>query len=247
MDGSIEALANQALRSWEPQWSAFISGDRRQQTLQELAELVDLRVHSWGGYPGAERQRLLLARSELPLEPPSAADDGLCGLELLGNFLFDPAEPQDFRQALLQTGLDAGALGDLWVRGDRGAQGLLLASAASALDGLALSVRSVSVSVHIRPRELLQLPAPRAMRRFSSVEASLRLDAVGSAGFGLSRNRMAELIRSGAVRLNWAPVSSGSKELRCGDRLQLQGKGELVLEAAELTKRNRWRVELLRQ
>jgi photosystem II S4 domain protein len=247
MESAIEAVADAALRSWEPQWSAFIPGDVRQQALQQLASRGDLQVHSWGGYPGAERQRLLLTRSELPLEPPGASSDGLCGVELLGNFLFDPAEADDFRQALLQSGVEAGALGDLWVRGDRGAQGLLLANAASPLDGLELLVRSVSVSVHIRPRELLQLPAPRATRRFSSVEASLRLDAVGSAGFGLSRNRMAELIRSGAVRLNWTPVTSGSKELRCGDRLQLQGKGELVLEAAELTKRNRWRVELLRQ
>jgi len=247
MHAAIEALAATALRSWEPQWTPFLEGDVRLQALQELASLGDLQVQSWGGYPGAERQRLLLAPSELPLEPPSAADDGLRGLELLGNFLFDPAEPDDFRQALHASGLEAGALGDLWLRGDRGAQGLVLGCAAGLLATEELIVRSVPVLVQERERGLLQLPAPRVARRFNSVEASLRLDAVGSAGFGVSRNRMAELIRSGAVRLNWSAVSTGSKELKIGDRIQLQGKGELVVEAAQLTKRNRWRVELLRQ
>ena len=244
---SIHQLAELALRSWEPQWTPFLDGAVRHQALEQLASLGDLQVHSWGGYPGAERQRLLLARSELPLEAPSAHNDGLYGLELLGNFLFDPAEAADCVQALLEQGLDGGALGDLWMRGDRGAQALVMAAAAPPLEGQELLVRSVTVTVRQRQRELLQLPSPRLARRFSSVEASLRLDAVGSAGFGLSRSRMAELIRGGAVRLNWASVSSGSKELRCGDRIQLQGKGELVLEAAERTKRQRWRVDLLRQ
>ena len=247
MQSAIEQLAEAALRNWEPLWTPFLDGDVRQQALDHLHSLGDLQIHSWGGYPGAERQRLLLARSELPLEAPSPDGDQLCGLELLGNFLFDPAEPEDFRQALLASGLEAGALGDLWLRGDRGAQGLMLSDAAPLKEGLELTVRSVPVTVQLRQRTLLQLPSPRVARRLSSVEASLRLDAIASAGFGLSRNRMSELIRSGAVRLNWSNVSGGSKDLKIGDRIQLQGKGELVLEAAQLTKRNRWRVELLRQ
>ena len=247
MEAAIEALAEAALRSWEPHWTPFLDGDVRLASLHELASLGDLQVHSWGGYPGAERQRLLLARSELPLAPPGSDGDGLIGLELLGNFLFDPAEPDDLRQALLAAGIEPGALGDLWLRGDRGGQGLMLASATAQLPNGELMVRSVPVQVQERERSLLQLPAARVARRFNSVEASLRLDAVGSAGFGLSRNRMADLIRSGAVRLNWTAVSNGSKELKIGDRIQLQGKGELVLEGAQLTKRNRWRVELLRQ
>jgi RNA-binding protein YlmH len=143
--------------------------------------------------------------------------------------------------------MPSAALGDLWLRGDRGAQAIALADAATALEGRDLTVRTVGVSVLQRPLDALQLPQPRKPRRLSSVEASLRLDAVGSAGFGVSRSRMSALIRQGAVRLNWQPVSSPSKELTCGDRVQLQGRGELILERAELTQKQRWRVELLRQ
>ena len=79
------------------------------------------------------------------------------------------------------------------------------------------------------------------------MEASLRLDAVASAGFGVSRSRMADFIRQGKVRLDWQPVTQPSRELKPGERVQLEGRGELVIESAQLTKRQRWRMELIRQ
>ena len=41
----------------------------------------------------------------------------------------------------------------------------------------------------------------------------VRLDAVASAGFGLSRQRMADRIREGAVRIDWVPVRSRDRPL----------------------------------
>lgn len=45
----------------------------------------------------------------------------------------------------------------------------------------------------------LQVRAPR-VEEISSVEASLRLDAVASAGFRMSRGKMADLIKAGGCR-----------------------------------------------
>jgi RNA-binding protein YlmH len=104
----------------------------------------------------------------------------------------------------------------------------------------------VEVRLEARPLDQLQLPAQRQPRRFQTVEASLRLDAVASVGFGISRNRMAELIRQGSVRINWQPITSPSRLLVAGDRVQLEGRGELRLEAVQATKRDRWRIALVR-
>jgi RNA-binding protein YlmH len=79
------------------------------------------------------------------------------------------------------------------------------------------------------------------------VEASRRLDAVASAGFGLSRTRMAALIRQGAVRIDWQPVTSPSRELAVGERVQLQGRGELEILSIEPTKRERLRIAMERR
>jgi photosystem II S4 domain protein len=242
---AVVAAADQALRTWEPVWTGFIDGAVREEAMERLGTLAELSLTSTGGYPGAERQRLLLQRSEAAMDLEDGAA-GLMGLEISGNFLFDPAERTDFRAGLLALGPPEDVLGDIWMRGDRGAQAVVTAEQAAALDGRTTSVRTVEVQLEARPLDQLQLPAQRQPRRFQTVEASLRLDAVASAGFGISRNRTAELIRQGSVRINWQPITSPSRLLVAGDRVQLEGRGELRLEAVQATKRDRWRIALVR-
>jgi RNA-binding protein YlmH len=115
------------------------------------------------------------------------------------------------------------------------------------LDGTTGQVRTVAVRFEARPIEGLQLPAARRSRPVTTVEASLRLDAVASAGFGLSRSRMADLIRQGAVRIDWEPVTRASRELAAGERVQLEGKGELLIEAIDRTRRDRFRIRMERR
>ena len=79
------------------------------------------------------------------------------------------------------------------------------------------------------------------------MEASRRLDAIASAGFGLSRSKVTRQIREGRLRLNWHPVRQASRDLNVGDRLQLQDRGSVEVLNLELTKRDRWRVEMLRR
>ncbi len=242
----IVAAADTALRTWEPTWTPLLAAALREEAEQRLAKLSDLSLASAGGYAGAERRRLLLQRSELA-QPAEELDAGLGGLEISGNFLFDPAEPGDFREGLRAAGGEDGELGDLWIRGDRGSQAIVSADLARRLDGQIGRVRSVEVRFEARPITELQLPPGRIERSLTTVEASLRLDAVGSAGFGLSRNRLVERIRRGEVRIDWQRVTSPSRELAPGQRVQLEGRGELLIEAAEPTQRGRWRVVIKRR
>jgi photosystem II S4 domain protein len=240
------AAAEQALRSWEPVWTDFVAAPLRELAERELAGWSELGVASDGGHPGAERRRLLVRRRELELEPLPTAP-AMAGLEISGNFLFDPAGGEEFRTALRAAGAAPGELGDLWLRGDRGAQAIVAADLAGRLDGREGLVRSVAVRFETRPIELLQLPQRREPKRLTSVEASCRVDAVASAGFGFSRSRMAELIRQGAVRLNWQPLTSPSRELEAGDRLQLDQRGELRIESITATQRGRLRIVMERR
>lgn len=238
--------AEQALRTWEPQWTALLDPALREEAEQRLGALSELALASWGGHPGAERRRLLLQRRDAA-QPLETFDAGLLGLEISGNFLFDPAEAADLRAGLRAAGAAEAQLGDLWMRGDRGGQGLVDAALARRLDGQEGLVRTVPVRFSARPLEELQLPVQRLPKRLQSVEASLRLDAVGSAGFGVSRSRMAERIRQGEVRINWQLVTSPSRELVEGERVQLEGRGELTIEAIHPTQRGRFRVEMSRR
>lgn len=53
-----------------------------------------------------------------------------------------------------------------------------------------------------------QVRAPR-VEELSSVEASLRLDAVASAGFRMSRSKMMDLIKSGALPVGGRHLGAG--------------------------------------
>jgi photosystem II S4 domain protein len=235
------SLAESALRTWEPKVSGFLDAALREEAEARLGALSELSLASEGGHPGAERRCLLLGRAGQELTPPA-----LMGLEISGNFLFDPASATDMVEGLARSGASAAEWGDLWLRGDRGGQAIVTVALAGRLDGGEGLVRTVPVRFEARPIEALQLPVRRLPRQLTTVEASLRLDALASAGFGLSRNRMATLIRQGAVRIDWSVVSSPSQLLAVGSRIQLEGRGELEVLAIDPTKRERFRIRMER-
>lgn len=235
-------LAEQALRDWQPALSDFLGPDERLAIEPVLAQQGELHWHCSGGIAPAERQRLLMARRELPLDSASVPFR-LLGLQ--GNFLFDQAELEDFEAALAATGADPRGWGDLILQGDHGAQLLATPAGAAALAGRTLQVRTVTVQVKALAWDQLR-HQPRTPRRLTTVEASCRLDAVASAGLGLSRARMASAIAAGRVRLNGCTVLRPHTELQVGDVVVLRGRGELRLESRVLTRRQRWRLELLR-
>jgi RNA-binding protein YlmH len=107
------------------------------------------------------------------------------------------------------------------------------------------SVRTVGVQVVPIGFEELRIRPPQT-REIASVEASLRLDAVASAGFGLSRSKMAESIEAGEVTLNWKTITQPSKQVQTGDRIVLRGRGRLEIGAIDTTKKGRYRVQMVR-
>jgi RNA-binding protein YlmH len=68
----------------------------------------------------------------------------------------------------------------------------------------------------------------------------MRLDAVLSAAFGLSRTKAAELISSGRVSLDHLPCLQPAKELSEGALLSVRGLGRVkLLEIGGVSKKGR--------
>jgi photosystem II S4 domain protein len=241
--GALIDLAEDVLRTRQPRWSPFLSALMLEDANQ-LESLAELKISRDGGYPGAERKRLLIQHAT-SLEPEPSCP--VAGLNVEGNFLFDPTSPDEMRLALQRIGIDDESLGDLWIRGDRGAQAICTPEAAALLQGQRGSLREVIIACESLPLEALQWPVQRVARRLSSVEASCRLDAIASAGFGISRSKVVKQIKEGRLRLNWEPVRLASRDLKVGDSLQLQERGSIEVLNIERTKRERWRVDILRQ
>ncbi|MBR1858116.1 MAG: RNA-binding protein, partial [Selenomonadaceae bacterium] len=77
--------------------------------------------------------------------------------------------------------------------------------------------------------------------------ASLRIDSIAAAGFGMSRSKAAADIAADKVKLNWQSVKNASQSVKEGDILSMRGRGRLeVAEIRGLTKKGRTGVLLKR-
>ncbi len=235
-------LAEQALKTWEIAVSDFLSPPVLAEVQTRFGRLTELEFLTGGGYPQAERQRLSVARSEIPLD---AAQIPLEALEIAGNFLFDPASHRDFLGAILGTGIVREKVGDIIVLGERGAQVLVVPEIASFLATSLVQVRSVPVKTQRIELSQLKVSPPKT-KEMTTVEASMRLDAIASAGFGMSRSKMAEMIAGGDVRVNWKEITQASYNLQAGDLIAVRGKGRLEVGEVAVTKKQRYRVLLTR-
>lgn len=237
-------LGEQALKTWQVVCSDFLSPPEMAEVQARLQKLTELQIAASGGYPQAERQRLALARLEVSIE---IEPDGipLAAIQIQGNFLFDPATHRDFLGALLGSGITRDKVGDVIVLGDTGAQAIVVPEMVEYLKANLTQVRTVPVKVSGIPLEHLKFQPPRS-KSITSVEASLRLDAVASAGFSMSRSKMVEEIQRGEVRVNWKPITQASYTVGPQDLIAIRGRGRLQIEEVAETKKGRFRVQMTR-
>ncbi len=234
--------AEQAIKTWEVVLTDFLSPPELAEVQRVFSRLTELHLLAWGGYPQAERQRIAIARSDLPLDQSQVA---LTALDIAGNFLFDPATHRDFLGAMLGTGIVREKTGDIIVLGERGAQTIVAPELAEFLQMNLQQVRSVPVKTQPIDFSELKVREPKK-KELTTVEASLRLDAIASAGFGMSRSKMADLIDGGDVRVNWKEVTQASSQVKPGDLIAIRGKGRLEVGEVAVTKKDRYRVQLTR-
>lgn len=234
--------AETAIKTWEIEFTDFLSPPEVAEIQQAFARLTEVHLLAWGGYPQAERQRFAIARSELPLEITQVQ---LAAIEIAGNFLFDTATHRDFLGAMLGCGIVREKTGDIIVLGERGAQAIVIPEM---LEFLELHLKQVrSVPVKTQPIALTELKVqPPKKKELTTVEASMRLDAIASAGFGMSRSKMADLISGGDVRVNWKEITQSSYTVKPGDLIAIRGKGRLEIGEMAVTKKERYRVQLTR-
>jgi len=235
-------LADRAIKTWDIVLSDFLSPPVFIEVQQIFSRLTEVELVAWGGYPQAERQRIGISRQEVPLEQSQIE---LAALDIAGNFLFDTASHRDFLGSILGTGIVREKVGDIIVLGERGAQVIVVPEMVEFLETALVQVRSVPVKT--RQIELAELKIrPPKKKEMTTVEASMRLDAVASAGFGMSRSKMSDAISAGDVRVNWKEITQSSHSVRSGDLISVRGKGRLEVGEVSVTKKQRYRICLVR-
>ena len=227
-----------------------------------------MRALFYGGYPDAERRLLFLipeytpltevlpaealsgAMPDAPLDalpdtPPDAPLDTGTGIECPIAVLRAETGKgsrklthRDYLGSLLSLGIKREVTGDILVRED-GADILILRDIADFLLANYEKAGHTSLALSIVGLQDLNTGAVRTEEKRVAV-ASLRLDSLLSAAFGLSRGKAQEAIRSGIVLVNSRVLLKPDFLLQEGDKMVLRGRGKAVLrEVSGRTKKDR--------
>ena len=241
-------IANLAYKHWETYWTGFNSTYVCEEILKDFENLNDFKFFIYGGFSSSQRSRIACFRGDnIPEEDTLKSNFPAQGIKIIGNFLFDNATQDDFRSLLIENGVNQIKVGDIWTIGDRGAQGIIDNLDIQHLDEKIFYLRDVKVKVNVVGIDELQIPSGRSKKLVNTVEASTRLDAIASAGFRVSRTKIIERIENGMLRLNGSKVNKPTINLKIGDKLELENKGFIEILNLEITKRERWKVKLLRK
>ncbi len=234
--------AERAIKTWEIVITDFLSPAVLAECQTVFKALTEVNFMAWGGYAQAERNRLAIAREEVPLNQENVE---IAIIEIAGNFLFDTATHRDFLGSILGTGIVREKTGDVLVLGERGAQAIIVPELVQFLEMNLTQVRSVPVKTQRIDFSEMKVKEPKK-QDISSVEASLRLDAIASAGFRVSRSKMVEMIENKDVRVNWKEITQPSYTVKPGDLIAIRGKGRLEIQDVVVTKKERYRVQMSR-
>ncbi|XP_042498339.1 putative RNA-binding protein YlmH [Macadamia integrifolia] len=183
-------MARRASSRREVLHTDFLTPPILKESMLALEKLADVKAVAQGGYPQAERCRLSVGHFEVMTTDP----DIVAALSITGNFGFQPCSHGDFLGAILGTGIVREKLGDILLQGEKGAQVLIVPELVEFLVMTLDKVGNVPVSCAKIPLLALEYEPPRT-KSFKAIEASLRVDALASAGFKISRSKLVDLIR----------------------------------------------------
>ncbi|CAA7013807.1 unnamed protein product [Microthlaspi erraticum] len=234
-------MARRAASRREVLHTDFLTPPIVKESVSVLGKLADVKIVAQGGYPEAERCRISIGHPDVLTSDP----DTVAALSITGNFGFQHCSHGDFLGSILGTGISREKLGDILIQEDKGAQILIVPELVDFIVSALDKVGNVSVTCSKIPLLALEYEPPRT-NSFKTVEASLRIDAVASAGFKISRSKLVDLISSGDVRVNWATVTKNGTIVKTGDVVSVSGKGRLKIGEINETKKGKFAVEIIR-
>lgn len=220
--GHMKDLADKAVKTGSAA-SKFLTPAEAQRITAHFSRRRDVMLTFDGGYEGAERVRAVFTNP----------DWGDCGRDELFAALRiayrqqDTLGHRDILGALMALGIERGTLGDIIAEEPPAALICLPDIAGYITQNLTKAGRA---GVAVSRIALDELPArTEAMSVKTDTVASLRLDAVLCAAFGLPRGRAAEMIAAGRVSLNHEVCLQAAKEVSEGAILSVRGLGRAVL------------------
>ncbi|MBD3948688.1 RNA-binding protein [Tuanshanicoccus lijuaniae] len=221
-----------------PYLSGFLTPREAMITEQLVATNDDLAVYFDGGYEGAERQRALIIP---PYYEPTVADYNLCLLEVKFPVKFGEITHGRILGTLLSTGIDRQRIGDIITDGTY--WHLIIDETIS--EFIKTNVNKIgNVGVHLENinHESL-LTSNENWDVITVISSSMRLDALLSKVYNISRQRAKDAVAAGYVKMNFAEMDRGDIEVKLNDIVSLRKYGRFWVKSVDgVTKKDNYRL-----
>ena len=228
-------IASESYTENRPAYSDFLDPRGQEIALGIVRGTGSLLYRFGGGYRGAERQRLAIFPDYYPSD---RVEIPLAAVSIKGTADFSEVTHRDVLGAVLGCGIKREKIGDVLITG-QGAQVIMTPGIVPAVVHNLQAIQKVPVLVSEIDIEQLEA-VPKQLKEIRATVASLRLDAVASAGYGTSRNQMVREIKAGKVKVDWKSVDNPAYGIEVGDILSIRGRGRLeVAQQLGLTRKGR--------
>lgn len=199
-----------------------------------------VKYSEFGGYDGAERKRMLLYPDYLI---PENNDFQTSLLEIVYPSKFVTLSHRQVLGSLMSIGLKREKFGDILVQNNR----IQFIVPSEMIDYVKMELKQIGKS----KIQLVELPLNQIItsseewKEQSATVSALRLDAILSSVYPISRQKAQTLIQHGLVKVNWKEVEQVSFVCDEGDVISARGYGRSKIITIEgQTKKDKWRLKV---
>jgi RNA-binding protein YlmH len=205
--------------------SEFVSPGEIQIAETIQAHASTLMVKTYGGYEGAERVKIAFVRDGYD----GPVDYALTACRVTWDARYRLLGHRDVLGSLMSLGIGRERFGDIIMAEDN-AIVLVDTTLVQYLKQNFDKIAMVPVTVEEASTDEI-IPREEKVKEVKTTVASMRLDAILSSGFGISRTKAAEAINGERVQVNWQPAKGPSQAVQEGDVISLRGRGRMEVSA----------------
>lgn len=231
------------VREVEDRYTPYLTNflDPRQAFILEtiIGKRSNIKLYRFGGYEAAERVRVFICPDYFV---PVQEDFEIVACEIRYPIKFARLSHGKVLGTLLSTGLKRDYFGDIISDNERW-QFFIEEGVRNYVLNQVEKIGSVSVRIEERNYIDILIPSDSWTMENGTV-SSMRLDAIISTIFNVSRQRAKQMIEAGKVKLNWTEQTKPDFELDLLDIVSVRGFGRLQIQSIDgKTKKEKWRIQ----
>ncbi|KYZ77233.1 RNA-binding protein [Anaerosporomusa subterranea] len=205
------------------------------------AHFERLQLDANGGYVSAERVKASFTDEDFMGD----VDYGIGAIRMEFDPRYYQLSHRDVLGALTGLGLKREIIGDIIMLPD-GCQVVIDSSMIPFVLQNLDKIGAAPAKSILLPLEELVAKEER-IKEIRTTVASMRLDVIAAAGFGVSRSKMASDIAADKLKVNWQEAKNSAQNVKQGDIISMRGRGRVeISEIIGQTKKGRTSVILKR-